>query len=77
VPAVADEKVRPQFTFEIADLLRERRSDKAKGLCGRPTRDVTAGQSGEVTGQPSKPAAGVYSEVGGCPCRIDEGVARP
>ena len=34
VPAVADEELGPKLTFEIADLLRERRSSKVQPLCG-------------------------------------------
>jgi hypothetical protein len=34
VSAVADEELGPKLTFEIADLLRERRSSKVKSLCG-------------------------------------------
>src|ERR1700730_16357647 len=34
VSAVANEELGPKLTFEVADLLRERRSSKVKPLCG-------------------------------------------
>lgn len=45
--AVADEELRPELTFEIADLLRERRSRKVKPLCG-PTEMEFLGDGDEV-----------------------------
>jgi hypothetical protein len=36
VPAVADEELGPNLSFEVTDLLRERRSSKVKALCGSP-----------------------------------------
>ena len=45
--AVADEKLGPKLTFEIADLLRERRSGKVKPLC-RPTEMQFLGNGDEV-----------------------------
>ena len=47
VSAVADEELRPKLTFEIADLLRERRSSKVKPLCG-PTEMQFLGDRDEV-----------------------------
>ena len=47
VSAVADEELGPQLTFEIADLLRERRSSKVKPLCG-PTEVQFLGDGDEV-----------------------------
>ena len=45
--AVADEELGPKLTFEIADLLRERRSSKVKPLCG-PTEMQFLGDGDEV-----------------------------
>ena len=47
VSAVADEELGPKLTFEIADLLRERRSSKVKPLCG-PTEMQFLGNGDEV-----------------------------
>ena len=47
VSAVADEELGSQLTFEIADLLRERRSSKVKPLCG-PTEMQFLGNGDEV-----------------------------
>ena len=47
--AVADEELGPKLTFEIADLLRERRSSKVKALC-RPTEMQFLG-NGDKVGQ--------------------------
>ena len=45
--SVADEELGPKLTFEIADLLRERRSGKVKPLCG-PTEMQFLGNGDEV-----------------------------
>jgi hypothetical protein len=47
VPAVTDEELGPELAFEIADLLRERRSRKMKPLCG-PTEMQFLGNGDEV-----------------------------
>jgi hypothetical protein len=47
VSAVTDEELGPKLTFEIADLLRERRSSKVKPLCG-PTEMQFLGDGDEV-----------------------------
>jgi hypothetical protein len=47
VSAIADEELGPKFTFEIADLLRERRSSKVKPLRG-PTEMQFLGNGDEV-----------------------------
>src|ERR1700686_4040053 len=44
---VAHEELGPKLTFEIADLLRERRSSKVKPLC-RPTEMQFLGNGDEV-----------------------------
>ena len=44
---VADEELGPKFTFEIADLLRQRRAGKVKPLCG-PTEMQFLGNGDEV-----------------------------
>ena len=45
--AVADEELGTKLTFEIADLLRERRLSKVKPLCG-PTEMQFLGNRDEV-----------------------------
>ena len=45
--SVADEELGPKLTFEITDLLRERRSSKVKPLCG-PTEMQFLGNGDEV-----------------------------
>ena len=45
--AIADKELGPELTFEIADLLRERRSSKMKPLCG-PTEMQLLGNGDEV-----------------------------
>jgi hypothetical protein len=47
VSAVANEELGPKLTFQIADLLRERRSSKVKPLCG-PTEMQFLGNGDEV-----------------------------
>jgi hypothetical protein len=47
VSAVADKELGPKLTFEVADLLRERRSCKVKPLCG-PTEMQFLGNGDEV-----------------------------
>ena len=47
VSAVADEELGPELTFEVADLLGERRSSKVKPLCG-PTEMQFLGNGDEV-----------------------------
>ncbi len=47
VPAVADEELSPELAFEIADLLRQRRSGEVKPLC-RPTEVQLLSDSDEV-----------------------------
>jgi hypothetical protein len=47
VSAVADEELGPKLTFEIADLLRKRRSSNVKPLCG-PTEMQFLGNGDEV-----------------------------
>ena len=46
--AVADEKLSPEFTFEIADLLRQRRPRNVKPLSG-PTEMQFLGNRDEIT----------------------------
>ena len=50
--AVADEELNPELTFEIADLLRERRSGEMKPLCGPPEMQFFG--NGDEVGQLSK-----------------------
>jgi hypothetical protein len=47
VSAVADKELGPKLTFEVADLLRERRSCKVKPLCG-PSEMQFLGNGDEV-----------------------------
>ena len=62
VSAVADKELGPKLTFEIADLLRERRSRKVKPLCG-PTEMQFLGNSYEVGQLPKFTSSGVVYEV--------------
>jgi catechol 2,3-dioxygenase-like lactoylglutathione lyase family enzyme len=52
VSAVANEELCPKLAFEIADLLRERRSGKVKPLCGPPEMQFFG--NGDEVGQLSK-----------------------
>jgi hypothetical protein len=54
--AVADEELCSKLTFEIADLLRERRSSKVKALCG-PTEMQLLGNGDEIGQLPEFHAA--------------------
>ena len=58
--AVADEKLGPKLTFEIADLLRQRRSSNVKPLRG-PTEMQFLGDGDEVGQLPEFHAVDAYS----------------
>lgn len=63
--AVADEELGPKLTFEIADLLRKRRSRKVKPLCG-PTEMQFLGDGDEVGQLPEFHAVdGTAGVIGG------------
>ena len=63
VPAVADEELGPKLTFEIADLLRERRSSQVKPLCG-PTEMQFFGNGDEVRQLPEFHAVDGTADIG-------------
>jgi hypothetical protein len=60
VSAVAGEELGPKLAFEIADLLRERRSSKVKPLCGSPEMQFL-GNGNEVGQLPEFHAVEWYS----------------
>ena len=63
--AVADEELGPKLTFEIADLLRERRSSEVKPLCS-PTEMQFLGNGDEVSQLPEFHAIdGTAGVIGG------------
>jgi len=53
---IADQELRPELTFEVADLLRQRRSSDVKPFC-RPTEMQLLGNSDEVVQLPELHAA--------------------
>jgi hypothetical protein len=63
VSAVADEELGPQLPFEVADLLRERRSSKVKALCG-PTEVEFLGNGDEVGQLPEFHAVDGRADLG-------------
>jgi hypothetical protein len=63
VTAVPDEELGPKLTFEIADLLRERRSSKVKPLCGA-TKMQRLGNSDEVGQLPELHAVDGTADMG-------------
>jgi len=63
VSAVADEELGPELTFEIADLLRERRSSEVKPL-GGPTEMQFLGNGDEVGQLPEFHAVDARADLG-------------
>ena len=63
VSAVADEELGPELSFEIEDLLRQRRSSKVKPLCGS-TEVQFLGNGDEVGQLPEFHAADGTADLG-------------
>jgi hypothetical protein len=63
VPAVTDEELRPELTFEIGDLLGERRSSEVKPF-GGPTEMQFFGDGDEVGQLPELHAVDGTADMG-------------